>query len=328
LIYCVQATALTTTTQHQQTTNNIMVRNPTVARVQRGTANRNPSSPRTSGDTAQGTSPTGKGRRGESKDEELPIETEDDVGEEEQSKVGAEGGEEDNERGLFSDTEDEDEVETTTSTEELLRLSEQVKTLQTRIKTLTARKFADQSDDEDTDVDDDDLFLDRNVDTGYFRYGPYRYVNAKLNETQTEEKLESFLQSAKKALNGKWPWESGDWKTKSNPEAAWRSNFKQCMGVDTKGANHNWQCLMQACHIKNYSSLARYLGIRTLQDITSPDDTTFQSYITKMSKDKTFEITAIPCFKTLRVWAVNQTQKISHQPKLNGLANGTRWNIT
>jgi hypothetical protein len=299
-------------------TNDIMTRNPNVARVQRGGSNRNPSSRRTSGDTAQGTAPTGEERCGESKDEEPTIETGDDEGEE--GEVGTERGDndgDDDERGLLDDTEDEDEVETLTSTEELLRLNEQVKQLQSQVYSLTARKVAYQSDAYETDVDDDDSIIDMKIDTGCFRHGPYRYFDDKLTDTQIQEKLESWLETSKGAMFGKCPWQSNHWQAKPNPEAAWREHYKAIVGVDKEAVNKNWECLMQACHIGEGSLLilARYLDIRSLRDITSPDDTTFTSYVSKMTKTKGLPITSIPCFKALRVWARWFTIIHSRQPE-------------
>jgi hypothetical protein len=62
----------------------------TVARVPRGN-NLNPTNPRTSGETTQGTAPTGQEeRRGETKDEEPPTEGGDDLFEETEDKHGDE----------------------------------------------------------------------------------------------------------------------------------------------------------------------------------------------------------------------------------------------
>jgi hypothetical protein len=286
-----------------------MSRDRTVARGQRGT-NRNPSSKRTSGDTSQGTNPTGEERRSESKDEEPTIETRND--EEEEGEVGAE-------RGLLDDTEDEDEVETITSTEEILRLNVQVKELQEQLKRLTARKITDHSSATDGDVDDEQSTIgeigDTGIDTGCFRNGPYWYVDNKLTDTELKEKVESLLATSRKALGGKDPWEAPHYKSSPNPEALWREQFTNAF-ARSKDASKNWECLMEQCHIDEADILLlrRYLDIRELRDITSPDDTTFASDISKMTKSKWFPITAIPCFKALRVWARWFTFIHSRQP--------------
>jgi hypothetical protein len=64
-------------------------------------------------------------------------------------------------------------VETLTSTEELLRLNEQVKQLQAQVKSLTSRKVANHPDIDDTDIDGDDSIIEVTIDTGFFRRGPY-----------------------------------------------------------------------------------------------------------------------------------------------------------